>query len=279
MGALDESSIFKSLHSVLKSDAVTPEEQAAQNIDGALREWFQHGKDVYEKRRSQMKEVAERAGITWLCKGLDVDYDLRMDEHKEKYMLEVQSGTVATFATTSEFSGFSKYSDAQLQAKIRNLEKWAAKYPGASKPEERLQQARHEVEARSLIGEMKSQPMHDDISALTEADQLTMTDKIFARNGFRCVGKNICAFGEMSYGEIDAVYDAMKENQRIIAVVEAKTGNGRKKARQQLRKYGAVFELLQPQAHIRTYMMLGTELFFVDDYGSSTNATFNDELE
>jgi hypothetical protein len=51
MGALDEDSIFKSLHCVIKSSALTPEQQAMENIDGALREWFSHGREVYEMRR------------------------------------------------------------------------------------------------------------------------------------------------------------------------------------------------------------------------------------
>jgi hypothetical protein len=80
---LDESSIFKSLHSILKSKAITPQEVAAQNIDGALREWFFHGRDVFEHRRSQMKEIAHRTGM--LCTTLDQDFDDRVTEWKAKY--------------------------------------------------------------------------------------------------------------------------------------------------------------------------------------------------
>lgn len=83
VGMLEEASIFKSLHSILKSKTVTPEEVAAQNIDGALREWFFHGRDVFEMRRSQMKEVARRTGM--LCQTLDDDFDTRVQAWKDKY--------------------------------------------------------------------------------------------------------------------------------------------------------------------------------------------------
>jgi hypothetical protein len=85
-GALDEESIFKSLHSVLHSKAVTNEEQCMQNIDGALREWFAHGREKYEERRLQMDNVATMANIRYGCTQLDVSYDEAMQRFKEKYL-------------------------------------------------------------------------------------------------------------------------------------------------------------------------------------------------
>jgi hypothetical protein len=85
-GTLQESSIFKSLHSVLKSSAVTAKDQSAMNIDGALREWWQYGRDVYELRREQMTQVAKEAGISHMCQELSVSYDKRLEMFKEKYM-------------------------------------------------------------------------------------------------------------------------------------------------------------------------------------------------
>jgi hypothetical protein len=84
-GALDESSIFKSLHSVLKSTAVSNEEQCMSNIDGALREWFAHGRDIYELRRAQMQRVAQLADITHGCDELHTTYDECVDRFCEKY--------------------------------------------------------------------------------------------------------------------------------------------------------------------------------------------------
>lgn len=80
---LAEDSIFKSLHSILRSSALSPEEVAAQNVDGALREWFFHGRDVFERRREQMQRVATRGNL--LCTTLDQDFDHRVEQWKEKY--------------------------------------------------------------------------------------------------------------------------------------------------------------------------------------------------
>lgn len=85
-GVLCEESIFKSLHSVLKSKAVSPKDQSAMNIDGALREWFQYGRDKYELRREQMTQVASKAGISHMCGELGVTYDQRLDLFREKYL-------------------------------------------------------------------------------------------------------------------------------------------------------------------------------------------------
>lgn len=85
MGALDEDSIFKSLHATLKSKALSKEQQSMQNIDGALREWFSHGRDVYEKRRSEMLEIAKRADILHGCTVVHESYDDRLAVWKEKY--------------------------------------------------------------------------------------------------------------------------------------------------------------------------------------------------
>lgn len=85
MGALDEDSIFKSLHAALKSSAITREQQAMQNIDGALREWFAYGREHYEMRRAQMLEVAKRADISHGCVVLHEDFDKRLSIWKERY--------------------------------------------------------------------------------------------------------------------------------------------------------------------------------------------------
>jgi hypothetical protein len=85
VGALDEESIFKSLKAVLRSKHVSLKEQAAMNIDGALREWFMHGRTVYEMRRLQMQEVAAKAGITHMCTLLDEPFESRLREWHEKY--------------------------------------------------------------------------------------------------------------------------------------------------------------------------------------------------
>jgi hypothetical protein len=80
---LEEASIFKSLHSILKSKQVTPHEVCTQNVDGALREWFFHGREVFEHRRRQMQQIAAECQLP--CRTLDQDYDSRVEEWKLKY--------------------------------------------------------------------------------------------------------------------------------------------------------------------------------------------------
>jgi hypothetical protein len=85
LGALSEDSIFKSLKAVLRSKHMSLKEQAAINIDGALREWFIHGREIFEKRQEQMKKVAAEAGITHMCATLDVSFDERLQMWREQY--------------------------------------------------------------------------------------------------------------------------------------------------------------------------------------------------
>lgn len=84
-GALDEESIFKSLHTVLESKVQSLEEVSISNIDGALREWWQHGREVYEKRRDQMKKVAAKAGFSDHCTMLRQSYEDRLQHFHERY--------------------------------------------------------------------------------------------------------------------------------------------------------------------------------------------------
>jgi hypothetical protein len=88
MGALDEESIFKSLHSVLKSKAITVEEQSAQNIDGALREYFNHGEELYELRRQQLRKVAAECNLTHMCRELTEPYEYKLQQYCLKYKIE-----------------------------------------------------------------------------------------------------------------------------------------------------------------------------------------------
>jgi hypothetical protein len=87
IGALLDKSIIKSLHCYLrpKGAPLTPDEACAQNIDTALREWFNHGESVYESRRTQMIRVAEKANIRHLCTLLNTTYDDMVVDWKYKY--------------------------------------------------------------------------------------------------------------------------------------------------------------------------------------------------
>jgi hypothetical protein len=94
-GALDEDSIFKSLHTVLKS-SLGRKAHAAGNIEGALREWFHHGRDTFTRRHMQMIEIAERAQLQNLTMDVNEDtgvvmntlyddYDTRLAQFRAKH--------------------------------------------------------------------------------------------------------------------------------------------------------------------------------------------------
>jgi len=86
VGALEEASIFKSLHCVLKSKAVTTMEQSIYNIGGAAREFFFHGPEVYETRRQQLIAVAEKHNLLPLVPDLQLTFDERLTRWKEQYV-------------------------------------------------------------------------------------------------------------------------------------------------------------------------------------------------
>lgn len=87
VGALLDKSIYKSLHCFMrdKTSMDTEESACAQNVDGALREWFNHGEEKYERQRQLMKEVTRRAGIDHICTELEVTYDERVIDWNNKY--------------------------------------------------------------------------------------------------------------------------------------------------------------------------------------------------
>lgn len=90
-GALEESSIFKSLHCVLKSKVVSTMEQSIFNLDGAAREFFFHGPEVYEMRRQQLVEVATRHNILPLCRELALSFQDRLALWKDQYLSDSES--------------------------------------------------------------------------------------------------------------------------------------------------------------------------------------------
>lgn len=64
LGKLDENSIFKSLHSNVRSRTEDPRHVAISCMESALHEWFAYGKDHYNMRSNQLQEVARRANIS-----------------------------------------------------------------------------------------------------------------------------------------------------------------------------------------------------------------------
>jgi hypothetical protein len=88
VGLFSENSIFKRLHSHILSGELTKEMHSAQNIESSLHDWFYYGREVFERRRKQLKEAATRSGISHLCAALDVGYDERVAKWRWKYLGE-----------------------------------------------------------------------------------------------------------------------------------------------------------------------------------------------
>jgi hypothetical protein len=102
---LEVASISKSLHNYMhkKGSDVLPEEIAANAIHSANSEFFYHGREIFDVRRSQLLEVAEQAGIRDIVGDLETYTDLcdrflgshskrqALDEPNE-FILDIQSG-------------------------------------------------------------------------------------------------------------------------------------------------------------------------------------------
>lgn len=83
IGALDERSIFKSLHANVskKADA---RDVARSCVIGALHEWFAHGREVYELRRQQLHQICELSNLGRV-EHLDKSFDDRVQAWISKY--------------------------------------------------------------------------------------------------------------------------------------------------------------------------------------------------
>lgn len=262
MGALDENSIFKSLHSVLHSTAVSPREVAAMNIDGALREWFAHGEEVYEFRRQQMKEVAAKCDLTHMCQTLDHDYTTALLGFSEKYnvpILEQQAGEYMRHER--EMAEISK--DYVQRNENRDV-----------KFSKRFKQAQRRVrlfeERFDIVLEPQS-AVFDDPPFMSEEHQLNYVTGYMTEHGFTCAGHNIPAFGDACVGEIDALYESFCNvtHKKVFVVVEAKMGKNRSKGIYQLGKYGLALAILQPTAHILTVLVTGRRIEPIGSFNGS----------
>jgi hypothetical protein len=90
VAALDETSIFKSLHTMHASalvgeGALTKEQHVSQVFDSALSEWFFHGRFLYEMRREQLRKVARSHNFSFFVPHLAMNYDQCVSNWKEKY--------------------------------------------------------------------------------------------------------------------------------------------------------------------------------------------------
>lgn len=83
IGKLTEASIFKSLHSNLKSTTESPRQVAVSCIEGAMHEWFAHGREIYEARQSAMRNVCKDANLP--VPAVEMSFDDRASLWLDKY--------------------------------------------------------------------------------------------------------------------------------------------------------------------------------------------------
>jgi len=54
---------------------------AVDAVGNAVREWFLHGREIYDARCTQLSEVCDIANV--YCKDLEVSFDERVEQWKE----------------------------------------------------------------------------------------------------------------------------------------------------------------------------------------------------
>jgi len=86
IGPLEEASLFKTLHCVLRSDVLNPRQQAAECIKCTLQEWFLHGKTKYDMRRTQLLEIISKNDLSACFDKPLPTYEESLDTFREKYM-------------------------------------------------------------------------------------------------------------------------------------------------------------------------------------------------
>jgi hypothetical protein len=84
VGPLNETSIHKSLCSIMKSKEVSPMEVSAMNLCGAADEYFFHGKSVFEDRIGKLREIAYEHDIGHATKALQLSFTDRLEIWKKQ---------------------------------------------------------------------------------------------------------------------------------------------------------------------------------------------------
>lgn len=96
VGALDESSIAKSLHANLRNKNLSREELAVAVVSGAVFEYWAHGRAKSDERCSQLREIVAELGLD--VPALNVSYDDRVESWKERYKKEMSAPYIVQLA-------------------------------------------------------------------------------------------------------------------------------------------------------------------------------------
>jgi len=85
VGSIDEVSIFRQLQyctiPLLTSKQGERQRDAVDAVGNAAREWFLHGREIYDARCAQLAEVCDIANVH--CRDLEVSFDDRVEQWKE----------------------------------------------------------------------------------------------------------------------------------------------------------------------------------------------------
>lgn len=85
VGALNELSIHKSLCSIVRSQAVSPEEVSAANLVGAADSYFLHGRKEFGKQIVKLKEISRLHDLDHMTRKLNISFDDRLKHWYEQY--------------------------------------------------------------------------------------------------------------------------------------------------------------------------------------------------
>jgi len=261
VGVLEESSIFKSLHSILRSKTNTPEEVCTMNIEGAMREWFFHGEETYELRREQMKTIAVEHNLP--VRDLELSFDDRVEAWKDKYV--PQSGEKLESRSTESLIANATRVSNKLSKRVglHDCNGWIVEMARMST----------ELNERLVVPTGPSQPVvydaEDEISELTRATPVTTEDEL-QDQVVKFIGKPL-AREYTVFADCIGKGDLLYRDKNTYLVIETKRIVGREdqmdKVRMQARKYASSLHKLQPNGTV--YALTYTELgfSFVKKYG------------
>jgi hypothetical protein len=97
LGAIDQMSIFKSLHMNLKSKTATPREVAISCLETAAHEFFAHGREIYDQRVSELRTIAGKHDL--VIPALNKTFDERVAEWLDLYDPLPQDGNKSVSLT------------------------------------------------------------------------------------------------------------------------------------------------------------------------------------
>lgn len=263
VGVLEEASIFKSLHSILRSKTNSPEEVSTMNIEGAMREWFFHGEETYELRRNQMKTIAAAHNLP--VRDLDLSFDDRVEAWKDKYV--PQSGSIpleerSTEKLIANAQRVSKHLSKRLET--NDCTGWITEMCRTSV----------ELNGRRVLQTGPTSPVNydaaDEISALTSVPSAVTEDEL-QDQVVKFIGKPL-AREYTVFADCIGKGDLLYRDKNTYLVIETKRIVGREeqidKVRAQARKYASSLHKLQPNGTV--YALIYTELGFgfVKKYGT-----------